>query len=241
MPLSAQPLYQTRSDLLALEASVIDSRPGMVLLDQTIAFPGGGGQLPDRACLHWDNGEAAITAVTPDTSGWWHSLESEAEVAGPVRVSVDAGFRGLMSELHTLAHIANSIVFQSFDGALLTGAQLSADGTFRLDFDLPLSDVERLRGLAGPINEVIRADLPIRAFLMPWDDANAVPGLFRSRAVSPPRQADGNVRIVEIGDIDRQGCGGTHLKSTGEARPVRILKVDNKGRQNRRIRVGFDA
>ncbi len=58
--------------------------------------------------------------------------------------------------------------------------------------------------------------------------------------LSPPRQDDGNVRIVEIGDIDRQGCGGTHLKSTGEARPVRVLKVDNKGRQNRRIRVGFE-
>lgn len=57
----------------------------------------------------------------------------------------------------------------------------------------------------------------------------------------PPRQADGNVRIVEIGDIDRQGCCGTHLKSTGEARTVRILKVDNKGRQNRRIKVGFDT
>lgn len=239
--MSMQPLYQTRSDLLELEAAVIDARPGMVLLAETIAFPGGGGQLPDRATLHWDGGAAAITAVTAEAGGWWHVFEGEAEVAGPVRLSVDAGFRHLMAELHTLAHIANSIVYQSFDGALLTGAQLSADGTFRLDFDLPASDVERLRALSGPINEVIRADLPIRAFQMPWDDANAVPGLFRSRAVSPPRQADGNVRIVEIGDIDRQGCGGTHLASTGEARPVRILKVDNKGRQNRRIRVGFEG
>lgn len=91
-----------------------------------------------------------------------------------------------MCELHTLAHIANSIVFQTFDGALLTGAQLSGDGTFRLDFDLPASDVDRLRMLAGPINDTIRADLPIREFLMSWDAANAVPGLFRSKAVSLP-------------------------------------------------------
>ncbi|YCI06664.1 hypothetical protein M1D34_26830 (plasmid) [Ensifer sp. D2-11] len=148
----------------------------------------------------------------------------EAEASGLVRIAVDAGFRRLMCELHTLAHIANGIVFQTFDGALLMGAQLSGDGTFRLDFDLPVSDADRLRMLAGPINDVIRVDLPITAFLMSWDAANAVPGLFRSKAVSPPRQADGNVRIVEIGDIDQQGCGGTHLKSTGEARPVRIVK-----------------
>lgn len=213
--MSAQPLYQTHSDLLALETSVIDTRPGMVLLDQSIVFPGGGGQLPDRASLQWKHGEAAITGVTRDERGWWHAFEGEAEINGPVRISVDAGFRHLMCELHTLAHIANSIVYQTFDGALLTGAQLSGDGTFRMDFDLPASDVDRLRMLAGPINDVIRTDLPIRAFLMHWDAANAVPGIFRSKAVSPPRQADGSVRIVEIGDIDRQGCGGTHLKSTG--------------------------
>ena len=63
--------------------------------------------------------------------------------------------------------------------------------------------------------------------------------MFRSKSVSPPRQEDGMVRIVEIAGLDRQACGGTHLASTGRARPVRILKVDNKGRQNRRIRVGF--
>ncbi len=235
----SQPLYQTEGDLLALECHPLDTRPGAVLLDQCIVFPGGGGQLADRAAIRWHHGEAAIVAVTPDQRGWWHRFASEDEPDGPVQVSVDAGFRHLMCELHTLAHIANSVVFREFDGALLTGAQLSDDETFRVDFDLRGSEAGRLRELAGPINDIIRADLPIRTFLMDWDKANAVPGLFRSKAVSPPRQDDGNVRIVEIGDLDRQGCGGTHLASTGMARPVRVLKVDNKGRQNRRVKIGF--
>lgn len=235
----SQPLYQTDASLLVLETSALDVRAGAVLLDQCIVFPGGGGQLPDRATLRWSRGEAAITAVTPDERGWWHAFDGEEEPDGPLQVSVEPEFRRLMCELHTLAHIANSVVFREFNGALLTGAQLSDDATFRLDFDLPGSDAARLRELADPINEVIRADLPVRAFLMPWDEANSVPGLFRSKAVSPPRQDDGNVRIVEIGDIDRQGCGGTHLASTGLARPVRVLKVDNKGRQNRRVKIGF--
>lgn len=62
--MSAQPLYQTHSDLLALETSVIDTRLGMVLLDQSIVFPGGGGEFPDRASLQWEHGEAAITGLT---------------------------------------------------------------------------------------------------------------------------------------------------------------------------------
>jgi misacylated tRNA(Ala) deacylase len=232
-------LCQDNPDLLELETSVLDARPGAVLLARSPVFPGGGGQLADKASITWSGGEAAVKAVHRDDRGLWHELDGESEIAGSVRIAVDPAFRKLMCELHTLAHIANSIVFQEFGGALLTGAQLSADGTFRVDFDLPGADSDRLRILDGPINDIIRQDLPVSAFHMLWDDAAAMPGLFRSKAVSPPCGDDGQVRIVEIAGLDRQGCGGTHLASTGQARPVKILKVDNKGRQNRRIKVGF--
>ena len=109
-------LCQSDPELFELETEVIDARPGAVLLAQSPMFPGGGGQLPDRASLQWANGEIAISGVTPDTQGWWHSFEGEAEIAGCVRISIDAEFRRLMCELHTLAHVANSVVFQSFGG-----------------------------------------------------------------------------------------------------------------------------
>lgn len=230
---------QSRPDVLELVAPVLEARPGAVLLAQSPVFPGGGGQLMDRATLAWDGGEAALTAMAPDPRGWWHLFAGEAEVVGPVRISVEAEFRALMRELHTLAHVANAVVFQEFGGALLTGAQLNADATFRLDFDLPgAENAERLRALDGPINDAIRQDFPVRAFHMDWQEANATPGLFRSKSVAPPKGDDGRVRIVEIAGLDKQGCGGTHLESTGQARPVRVLKVENKGRQNRRIRLG---
>jgi misacylated tRNA(Ala) deacylase len=230
---------QDNPDLLELEAPVLNTRPGAVLLAQSPVFPGGGGQLPDKATITWSQGTAGIQAVRKEERGFWHEFAFDAEMPGRVRIAVDPMFRTLMCELHTLAHIANSIVYREFGGALLTGAQLSADGTFRVDFDLPSADADSLRVLDGPINDIIRQDLPVSAFHMPWDDAAAVPGLFRSKAVSPPCGDDGNVRIVEIAGLDRQGCGGTHLTSTGRGRLVKILKVDNKGRQNRCINVGF--
>ncbi|WP_262297556.1 alanyl-tRNA editing protein [Microvirga sesbaniae] len=235
-----RPFYEDHPGTLEFDAPVLDTRPGAVLLARSPVFPGGGGQLPDRAVLWWTHGTVDIRAVRAEERGVWHAFDGDTEITGIVRVAVDPAFRGLMCELHTVAHVANSIVFRAFGGALLTGAQLSADGTFRLDFDLPGADADRLRALDGPINAVIAQDLPIGAFRMPWDEAAAVPGLFRSKAVSPPRGVDGTVRIVEIAGLDRQGCGGTHLTSTGLARPVTILKVDNKGRQNRRIKIGFD-
>lgn len=78
------PLYQTNADRLVLEASVLDARPGAVLLGQCIVFPGGGGQLQDIATLQSDRGEAVVTAITPDARGWWHSFEGPA-IGGSIR------------------------------------------------------------------------------------------------------------------------------------------------------------
>jgi misacylated tRNA(Ala) deacylase len=47
------------------------------------------------------------------------------------------------------------------------------------------------------------------------------------------------IRIVEIKGLDRQACGGTHLASTGRSGAIKILKIDNKGRSNRRIKIGL--
>ena len=75
--------------------------------------------------------------------------------------------------------------------------------------------------------------------IVPMHEAQNTPGLIRSRSVAPPPTPDGRIRIVEIDGLDRQACGGTHLASTGGSPPIRTLKVDNKGRHNRRIRIGL--
>jgi misacylated tRNA(Ala) deacylase len=231
-----RPFYLDHPTLLELEVDVLDTRPGAVLIERSPFFPGGGGQLADRGHIRWSGGSAPIKELAWDERGLWHVFGGEAEADGRVVLEVDPVFRALMCELHTLAHVVNALVYTRF-GALLTGAQLGADGSFRIDVDLPGADNEALRALEGPLNEVIRADLPVGASFMPYHEAQAVPGLFRSKAVAPPPGEDGLVRVVEIAGLDRQACGGTHLASTGQARPARIVKIDHKGRQNRRIKV----
>jgi misacylated tRNA(Ala) deacylase len=144
-----------------------------------------------------------------------------------------------MRALHTDLHIVNAVVFQGFDGALVTGVQMNEDGTARIDFDLPDADNDRLRAIEEPVNALIRQDLAVRQDYLPEAVAFAEPGLIRSRSVAPPPTADGQVRVVEIVGLDRQACGGTHLASTGGSPPIRILKIDNKGRHNRRLRIGL--
>jgi misacylated tRNA(Ala) deacylase len=226
-------------DVLLVETRVVDARPGAVLLEQSPFHPGGGGQLADRGVLRWSGGEVRVTGIEAAGGGYWHVIAESVEMAGAVQVAVDAVFRSMMAQLHTDTHVLNALVFQRFQGALVTGAQLNEDGTARMDFDLPDADNDRLRALEPEINDVIRQDLPLRYAYVPEAEAVAERGLIRNRSVAPPPASDGTVRVVEIVGLDRQACGGTHLASTGASRPVRILKIDNKGRHNRRIRIGL--
>ncbi len=226
-------------DVLVLETRVVDARPGAVVLEESPFHPGGGGQLADRGVLRWSGGEVRVTGIEAVDGRFWHRLGDPVEMEGAVESVVDPGFRSMMAQLHTDTHILNALVFVHFQGALVTGAQMNEDGTARMDFDLPDADNDRLRALEPEINDVIRQDLPVRYAYVPEADALAERGLIRNRSVAPPPAADGTVRVVEIVGLDRQACGGTHLVSTAGSAPLRILKIDNKGRHNRRIKIGL--
>jgi misacylated tRNA(Ala) deacylase len=231
--------YHEHPEILVVETKVLDARPGRVLLARSPFYPGGGGQLADRGVLRWDHGEAAVVGFEPSDVGLWHLLADEVEPASPVQAAVDEPFRQLMRELHTGTHVLNALIFRHFDGALVTGAQMLEDGSARMDFDLPGADNDRLRALEPELNDVVRQDLRVGDGYVSLAEARSRHGLIRSRSVAPPPTQDGMVRIVEIGGLDRQACGGTHLASTGRSRPLRVLKVDNKGRHNRRVRIAL--
>ena len=238
MPAS-RPLCHEAPDLHEFHATVIDARAGAVLLDRSAFYPGGGGQPADRGVLRWAGGVVRVDRLEVEGDRLWHVLAEPVLIRDAVEGVVDAAFRQRMCQLHTDLHIVNALAFQAFDGALVTGAQIGEDGTARIDLDLPGADSDRLRALEPAINDAIRQDLAVRQTYVPAETALAERGLLRSRSVAPPPSPDGTIRVIEIAGLDRQACGGTHLGSTGQSPPVRILKIDNKGRHNRRIRIGL--
>jgi misacylated tRNA(Ala) deacylase len=235
-------LCHEQPQLFEFDAEVLDSRPDAVLLSRSAFHPGGGGQPHDRGMIEWAGGEGRVVGIELQPDGLaWHHLDGPAcAPATAVRASVNREFRHLMCQLHTDLHILNALVFQQFDGALVTGAQIAPDGTARHDFDLPAVDNAKLRALEAELNDVIRKRLEIRTYYVSLEQAIREPGLIRSKSVAPPPTPDGKIRIVEIVGLDRQACGGTHLSSTGESRAVRVIKVDNKGRHNRRVYIGVE-
>jgi misacylated tRNA(Ala) deacylase len=228
-------------ETLRIETSVVAAQPGRVLLKETPFYPGGGGQLADRGRIRWTHGEVDVIGCEVRGPSIWHLLAEPVEVSGTTEAVVDASFRLMMRELHTDLHIVNALVFREFDGALVTGVQMNDDATARIDFDVPDADNDRIRALQAEINDIIRQDLPVQETYVGVTQAREEAGLIRSRSVAPPPTTDNKIRIIDIVGLDRQACGGTHLSSTGGSRPVRILKIDNKGRHNRRVRIGLEG
>jgi len=232
-------LCHEQPDLYEHEATVIESRPGAVVLSRTAFHPGGGGQVSDVGTIEWNGGAGAVTGIEIEGDRWWHMLATDDTPSGDVRVVVDADHRLRVASLHTTSHVLNAFVFSEFHGALVTGAQINGDGTGRMDFDLPDVDNDRLRALADPVNDVIKRGVAVRSVYVDAADAAITAGLVRSMSVAPPPTPDGKLRIIDIDGIDRQACGGTHLANTGHSRPIAITKVENKGRHNRRVRFAF--
>jgi misacylated tRNA(Ala) deacylase len=148
-----------------------------------------------------------------------------------VEAEIDWERRHRLMRMHTAMHLLCSLI----KGAAVTGGAVGLDRS-RLDFDLPHPPPKE--ELEEKLNALIAADLPVR---FEWVDEavlDADPGLVRTMSVQPPRGA-GRLRLLRIGTddalVDLQPCGGTHVARTGEIGPMRVVKIENKGRQNRRI------
>ena len=203
--------------------------------------------MSDAGTIETEHGSYAVTSIAFEASQigegavWWHLLADEqAEVSGSVMVHVDADQRSLVAQLHTDSHILNAFVYGRFAGALVTGAQINADGTGRMDFDLQDVDNDALRRLDADVNGVIGEGIEVRSVYVDAADAATTEGMVRSRSVAPPPTPDGKLRLIDIAGVDRQACGGTHLSNTGQSAPFAITKIENKGRRNRRIRFRLD-
>jgi misacylated tRNA(Ala) deacylase len=231
-------LCHEQPDLYDFEADVIGARPGAVLLSRSALHPGGGGQVSDVGTIEHAGGVARITCISTEGAQHWHVLDDPAAIlASTVAVHVDRDHRSRVAQLHTDTHLLNALVFDRYAGALVTGAQINADGTARMDFDLPDVDNDELRKLEPALNDLVRRGFEVRAVYVPASEADATPGLIRSLSVAPPPTPDGMLRVIDIVGVDRQACGGTHLTNTAESGMVQITKVENKGRRNRRVRL----
>jgi misacylated tRNA(Ala) deacylase len=217
-------------------ARVIEAGPAGIRLDRTVFYPTGGGQPGDTGAIRWAGGEArirdAVKGEAPDDV--LHLPEDGAPLPAPgteVEAVLDWDRRHAHMRMHTTLHLLCAVVPGS-----VTGGQVGADRS-RLDFDVPSGTLDKDE-ISARLNALIQADLPVRHRWITDEEMAERPDLVRTMSVRPPT-GFGRVRLLEVEGTDLQPCGGTHVARTGEIGPVEVVKIENKGKQNRRVVVAL--
>jgi misacylated tRNA(Ala) deacylase len=236
-PAMTERLFLEDAYLAAASATVLEAGPAGIVLDRTPFYARSGGQPGDTGTLRWDGGATAIAETMKGEGETILHLPAPDAALPPVGAAVEAAIdwdrRLRLMRMHTTLHLLCSLL----PGAAVTGGQIGLDRS-RLDFDLA-APPDRL-ALESDLNALIAGDHLVTHEWVDEAVLDADPGLVRTLSVKPPR-GSGRVRLVRIGSaaapVDLQPCGGTHVANTAEIGAIAVLKIENKGRQNRRITV----
>jgi misacylated tRNA(Ala) deacylase len=232
-----QLLFRDDAYLRSSPAAIVAVEAGQIQLDRTVFYPMGGGQPGDRGTLRMADGRdlPVLDTRKGEAPGTVIHLigEDAANLAAgmPVTAMLDWDYRYRLMRLHTCMHLLCAVV----PGAV-TGGQIS-DGKARLDFDVPGSSLDKDE-ITAKLNALILGGHAVEARWISDEELAAKPDLVRTMSVKPP-SGSGRVRLLDIAGVDLQPCGGTHVRNTAEIGPVVVTKIENKGRQNRRINVAF--
>ncbi|WP_422366628.1 alanyl-tRNA editing protein [Pelagibius sp.] len=228
-------LFREDAYLKRCEARVTFAGPEGLRLDRTVFYPTGGGQPGDSGFLTLDDGTKL--RITDARKGETHEdvlhIPEEGSplpaVGTQVTAEIDWERRHRHMRMHTCMHLLCSVVTGD-----VTGGQVG-DGKGRLDFNLPDTQLDK-EHITAELNRLIGEDHAVAPRWISEEELEQQPELVRTMSVKPPA-GGGRVRLLDIAGIDLQPCGGTHVQRTGEIGSVRIGKIENKGRQNRRINI----
>lgn len=230
-------LFRDDAYLRTATARVVAVEQGAVTLDRTIFYPLGGGQPGDTGELVRESGERIAIVDTRKGAvpgAVAHRLAPGAAAPEPgesVTLEIDWERRYRLMRLHTALHVMSCVVV-----APVTGGQIAPDKA-RLDFDIDMALLDAAR-IAAETNALIERGVETRTVWITDEELDARPELVKTMSVQPPRGA-GRIRLLEIPGIDLQPCGGTHVANIAEIGAIRVIRIRNEGRQNRRVEIAL--
>ena len=222
------------------DATVIASDPESgIVLDRSAFYPGGGGQPPDHGVLLWGGVQTRIVDARrgDDIPLIPHPDDPLPPVGTAVRGAIEDDRRTALMRTHSGLHLLSGVVFRDF-GALVTGSNMDPLSG-RLDFNLDEIPPGFKEAVEEACNAEVRTDRAISAYELPREEAFAIPDVIRTATNLLPPGIE-IVRIVDISGLDVQADGGTHVASTAQIGRMSVLKVENKGKGFRRIRIALE-
>jgi misacylated tRNA(Ala) deacylase len=218
------------------DAVVLNAGEDGLVLDRSAFYPGGGGQPPDHGVLLWGGVQTRITGARKGDD--LYLIPAEGDPLPPpgtaVRGAVEDERRSALMRTHSGLHVLCGVVFRDY-GALVTGGNMEPL-TARMDFDLPELPAGFRDAVEAACNAEVAAARPIAARVLPRAEAFAIPDIIRTATNLVPAEVT-EVRIIDIEGLDQQADGGTHVASTSQIGRISVVKIENKGRGFRRLRI----
>ena len=228
-------LFLDNSYLKELECKIVNINNNQIILNQTIFYAKSGGQPGDTGTLSNNENDINIIDTTYDVEKNIIHITDENinfEINEKIRGKINWKTRYKHMRMHSALHLLCSII--PFD---VTGGQIGYDKS-RLDFNVQDSKIDK-EEIELKINEIVKQDHQISYQWITNEELDKQPDLVRTMSVKPPRTTN-KIRLVKIGNVDIQPCGGTHVKSTKEIGEIKIGKIENKGKMNRRVNLSIN-
>ena len=221
-------VYLEDSYLKELDAEVVGVGDG-VILDRTIFYAASGGQPSDLGVI--EGGREYVVKDVAKREEIVHITEPLPPVGEKVRLKIDWERRYKHMRQHTAIHVVSSIAMNEF-GAMITGNQINHDYS-RIDFNFKDWNNNISKLLQDRVNEELLKNHDVTVLSMKREEILKVEGALK---VDPRLLPSSEMlRVVKIGEIDMQPDGGTHVKNTSEVGTIEIYKIENKGKNNKRM------
>jgi len=218
------------------DAVVLAAAPDGIVLDRSAFYPGGGGQPPDHGVLLWGGVQTRIAGARKADD--LYLIPADGDPIPPpgtaVRGAVADERRTALMRTHSGLHVLCGVVFRDF-GSLVTGGNMEPY-VARMDFDLPEVPPGFKETVESACNKEIAAGRSIDVRVLPRAEAFAIPDIIRTATnLVPPDVPE--VRIIDIVGLDQQADGGTHVATTSQIGRIEVVKIENKGKGFRRLRI----
>jgi misacylated tRNA(Ala) deacylase len=221
--------------LKEFEAKILQKTGNQIILDQTAFHPLTGGVAYDIGYLTKGDLKCKVVKVeiNKEDKEIIHTLEQEVDLnqGDLVKGILDWERRHRLMRLHTAAHLIAAIMYTDYN-ALITGGQVDSEHA-KLDFNLPRTDREIFEAAVEKATKEANKGVQLRIYFLARDEALKMPGVVKLAEKMPPQEKE--LRIVEIPGADLQADGGPHVKNTDEIGEIHLLKIENKGKNQRRV------
>ena len=226
-------LYEENAYLKEFKAKIININieEKTIELDNTAFYARSGGQPGDIGQIITENQNIEVEDTIKKENkiiniiNKIENLDKGTEIIG--KINWEKRYKHM--KMHSALHLMCSVIPLG-----VTGGQIGYEKS-RLDFNDPEKEINK-EEIEEKINSLVKDDYEITSEIIDSKILDEQPELVRTMSVKPP-QIDGKIRLIKIGNVDLQPCGGTHVKSTAEIGSIKIGKIENKGRMNRRVNI----